>query len=114
MQCGCPDCRIAKRFLAQRDLAYREIDIETTPGGAEEVIRQTGRRAILQFVMDDERVQPYRLGEGLPVRGNGPAAGCQVPVEMPTTVVFPTNLLNINSLSSTSPSVPWENPPQPA
>jgi mycoredoxin len=60
----CPDCRIAKRFLAEHNVRYKEIDIETTPGAAEEVIRQTGKRAIPQFVIDGEWVQPYRLGEG--------------------------------------------------
>jgi glutaredoxin len=60
----CPDCRTAKRFLQQHNLPYKEIDIETTPGAAEEVIRRTGKRAIPQFVIDGEWVQPYRPGEG--------------------------------------------------
>ena len=60
----CPDCRTAKRFLNQHHIPYTEIDIETTPGAAEEVIRQTGKRAIPQFVIDGEWVQPYRQGQG--------------------------------------------------
>lgn len=60
----CPECRIAKRFLSENNISFREIDIETTPGAAEEVIRQVGRRAIPQFVIDGEWVQPYRVGEG--------------------------------------------------
>ena len=60
----CPDCRTAKRFLAEHKVPFREIDIETTPGAAEEVIRQTGKRAIPQFVINGEWVQPYRPGEG--------------------------------------------------
>ena len=60
----CPDCREAKRFLQQHRIPYTEIDIETTPGAADEVIRHTGKRAIPQFVIDGEWVQPYRLGEG--------------------------------------------------
>ena len=60
----CPDCREAKRFLAKHNIPYREIDIQTTPGAAEEVVRRTGRRAIPQFVIDGEWVQPYRPGEG--------------------------------------------------
>jgi mycoredoxin len=60
----CPDCRTAKRFLDQHKIPYTEIDIETTPGAADEVVRQTGKRAIPQFVVDGEWVQPYRLGEG--------------------------------------------------
>jgi len=60
----CPDCREAKRFLAKHHIPCTEIDIETTPGAADEVIRHTGKRAIPQFVIDGEWVQPYRLGEG--------------------------------------------------
>ena len=60
----CPDCRTAKRFLAKHNLRFTEVDIETTPGAAEEVIRQTGKRAIPQIVIDGEWVQPYRSGEG--------------------------------------------------
>ncbi len=60
----CPDCRTAKRFLEQHQIPYQEIDIETTPGAAEEVIRRTGKRAIPQFVIDGTWVQPYRPGEG--------------------------------------------------
>ncbi len=60
----CPDSRAAKRFLDKHRVAYTEIDIETTPGAADEVIRQTGKRAIPQFVIDGKWVQPYRPGEG--------------------------------------------------
>ena len=60
----CPDCRIAKRFLNDHHFPFKEIDIETTPGAADEVVRRTGKRAIPQFVIDGEWVQPYRPGEG--------------------------------------------------
>lgn len=60
----CPDCREAKRFLDRNHIAYREIDIETTPGAADEVLKRTGKYAIPQFVIDGEWVQPYRPGEG--------------------------------------------------
>jgi len=60
----CHDCRQAKAFLAQHNILYKEINIETTPGAADEVIRQTGKRAIPQFVINGEWVQPYRPGEG--------------------------------------------------
>jgi len=60
----CPDCRIAKRFLNDHHVSFKEIDIETTPGAADEVVRRTGKRAIPQFVIDGEWVQPYRVGEG--------------------------------------------------
>lgn len=60
----CPECREAKRFLQQHNLAYTNIDIDKTPGAAEEVIKHTGKRAVPQFVIDGEWVQPYRPGEG--------------------------------------------------
>jgi mycoredoxin len=60
----CPDCRVAKRFLQGHNIPFREVDIESTPGAADEVIARTGKRAIPQFVIDGEWVQPYRLGEG--------------------------------------------------
>ena len=60
----CPDCRVAKRFLEKHKISFREMNIETTPGAAEEVIRNVEKRAIPQFVIDGKWVQPYRLGEG--------------------------------------------------
>ena len=60
----CRDCREAKRFLEKHSIAYQEVDIERTPGASDEVFRHVGKRAIPQFVIDGEWVQPYRPGEG--------------------------------------------------
>lgn len=60
----CCDCREAKRFLDTHKIPYELIDIEATPGAADEVIRNTGKRAIPQFVVDGKWVQPYRPGQG--------------------------------------------------
>jgi mycoredoxin len=60
----CPDCREAKRFLTQHNIPFQDIDIENTPGAADEVVKHTGKRAIPQFVIDGEWVQPYRPGKG--------------------------------------------------
>ncbi|GAC1420679.1 MAG: hypothetical protein NVS9B15_23370 [Acidobacteriaceae bacterium] len=60
----CRDCRDAKRFLAQHQIPFKEIDIEVTPGAADEVLRNVGKRAIPQFVIDGKWVQPYRPGRG--------------------------------------------------
>ena len=60
----CRDCREAKRFLTRHSIAYTEIDIERTPGAAEQVIAHVGKRAIPQFVIDGKWVQPYRPGHG--------------------------------------------------
>ena len=58
---GCSDCRTAKRFLQEHNLPYKEVDIATTPGAVDEVVRQTGKRAVPQFVVNG---QSYRVGEG--------------------------------------------------
>ena len=60
----CRDCREAKRFLAKHNIAFREIDIENTPGAADEVMENVGKRAIPQFVLDGKWIQPYRPGQG--------------------------------------------------
>jgi glutaredoxin len=60
----CPDCHEAKRFLDRHNIPYTEVDITATPGAADEVIARTGKRAIPQFVLDGEWVQPYRPGQG--------------------------------------------------
>ena len=60
----CGDCREAKRFLDRYKIPYTEIDIEKTPGAADEVVRHVGKRAIPQFVIDGTWVQPYKPGRG--------------------------------------------------
>lgn len=60
----CRDCREAKRFLAQHNIPYKEIDIESTPGASDEVLRNVGKRAIPQFVINGKWVQPYKPGRG--------------------------------------------------
>jgi mycoredoxin len=60
----CRDCREAKRFLDKHQISYSEIDIESTPGAAEELIEHVGKRAIPQFVIDGKWIQPYRPGRG--------------------------------------------------
>ncbi len=60
----CRDCREAKRFLEQHQIPFTEIDIECTPGAAADVVKHVGKRAIPQFVIDGEWVQPYQPGRG--------------------------------------------------
>lgn len=60
----CRDCHEAKIWLAKNNISYDEINIEEAPGAAEEVIRRTGKRAIPQFVINGEWIQPYVPGEG--------------------------------------------------
>ena len=60
----CRDCREAKRFLTRHNIPFTEIDIEETPGAADEVLANVGKRAIPQFVLDGKWIQPYRPGRG--------------------------------------------------
>jgi glutaredoxin len=61
----CRDCRAAKQFLDAHHIAYTEINIDTDPAASAEVMRQVGKRAIPQLVIDGEWFQPYRAGCGL-------------------------------------------------
>jgi mycoredoxin len=60
----CADCREAKRFLDKHNIPYKEIDVETTPGAVQEIMKRTGKQAIPQFVIDGQWVQPYVPGKG--------------------------------------------------
>ena len=60
----CPDCREAKRFLAKHNIPFKEVDVLTTPGAVDEIVKRTGKRAIPQFVIDGEWVQPYDPHKG--------------------------------------------------
>lgn len=60
----CRDCREAKRFLKTHGIPYTEVDVESTPGAAAELIKHVGKRAIPQFVINGEWVQPYKPGRG--------------------------------------------------
>jgi glutaredoxin len=60
----CRDCREAKNFLKKHNIPFQEVDIENTPGAADEVIKHVGKRAIPQFVLDGKWVQPYHPAKG--------------------------------------------------
>ncbi len=43
----CGDCRVTKRVLEQKGLAYTEIDIEQDPNAAEQVMKiNNGKRSV--------------------------------------------------------------------
>ncbi len=60
----CRDCREAKKFLTKHNIPFTEVDIEQTPGAAELVLENVGKKAIPQFVLDGKWIQPYRPGRG--------------------------------------------------
>ncbi len=61
----CPDCRRAREFLAKHKIAYTEIDVDADTAASEEVVRQVGKRAVPQLVIDGVWFQPYKPGQGL-------------------------------------------------
>ncbi len=60
----CRDCREAKKFLSKHNIPYTEVDIENTPGAADLVQENVGKKAIPQFVLDGKWIQPYKPGRG--------------------------------------------------
>src|SRR5437899_12308571 len=75
----CPDCREAKRFLAKHNIPYTEVDVQSTPDAVDEVVKNTGKRAIPQFVIDGEWIQPYRPGRGFLYEEMKTRLGIQIP-----------------------------------
>lgn len=50
----CPDCRRAKRFLKDRGVAFREVNIEEDPEGEQVVIRaNSGKRTVPTLEVGD-------------------------------------------------------------
>ncbi len=49
----CPDCRQAKRFLDEHGLPYELIEIDHDEQAARRLERETGKRGIPYFVLDD-------------------------------------------------------------
>jgi glutaredoxin-like protein len=48
----CPDCRMAKNWLDRHGIAYKEVNVETTPGAAEFVMSvNNGRRKVPTFAL---------------------------------------------------------------
>lgn len=75
----CPDCREAKRFLAKHNIPYKDIDVQTTPGAIDEIFKHTGKRAIPQFVIDGEWVQPYHPRKGFLYEAMSKRLGIKAP-----------------------------------
>ncbi|MFN2456053.1 MAG: glutaredoxin family protein [Pyrinomonadaceae bacterium] len=59
---SCGDCRHAKRFLKEHDIAFEEIDIEQTEGAAAYVMKvNNGKRKVPTFEVDGRAfdLSPY-------------------------------------------------------
>ena len=51
----CGDCRRLERWLAENQVPYAKVDIETTLGAAERLERETGKRAIPFILVNGSR-----------------------------------------------------------
>ncbi len=51
----CPYCTAAKRLLAQKGVAFTEIDIETEAGARQEMIQRAGGRTSVPQIFIGER-----------------------------------------------------------
>lgn len=69
----CGDCRRAKQFLAERGVAYREVNVEEDEEASELVIRvNDGKRKIPTLEVDGRYFNcspfdPYQLSEELKI-----------------------------------------------
>ncbi len=51
----CPDCRMAKKYLDTKGIAYEEINVETVPGAADLVMSiNGGKRKVPTFVVGED------------------------------------------------------------
>ena len=75
----CPDCREAKRFLAKYNIPFKDINVLTTPGAVDEIVKNTGKRAVPQFVIDGEWVQPYDPHKGFLYEKMAKRLGIKIP-----------------------------------
>ena len=52
----CPYCMRAKGLLAQKNIAFNEINVEEQPKLREEMIARSSRRTVPQIFIDDKHV----------------------------------------------------------
>tara|TARA_Y100000588_G_scaffold356170_1_gene412122 strand:- start:442 stop:702 length:261 start_codon:yes stop_codon:yes gene_type:complete len=53
----CPFCLLAKRLLAEKEVAYREIDILMDPDARADMVEKSGgRTSVPQIFVDDTHV----------------------------------------------------------
>jgi glutaredoxin 3 len=56
----CNFCEAAKRLLARNNAEYKEIDISTTDGAMDEMIKKAnGRRTVPQIFFDEQYIGGY-------------------------------------------------------
>jgi len=43
---SCPWCKVAKRYLAEKGLQFREVNVIANPKGRQEMVRMTGQSGV--------------------------------------------------------------------
>ena len=67
----CNFCDAAKRLFGRNNLKYQEIDISSTAGLREEMIKKSnGRRTIPQIFFDDQHIGGYQELRELEKKGD--------------------------------------------
>ena len=67
----CNFCDAAKRLFVRNNLKYEEIDISSTDGLREEMIKKSnGRRTIPQIFFDDQHIGGYQELRELEKKGD--------------------------------------------
>ena len=56
---NCVYCRLAKRLLAERGIAYRQLNLAVDAEGRRALSERTGRLTLPQIVVDDEPIGGY-------------------------------------------------------
>lgn len=67
----CPYCRSAKRFLQERNIPFREVDVSRDPQAAAELVRRTGQTGVPVIDVNGEIIVGFdvaRLQRALGVR----------------------------------------------
>jgi glutaredoxin 3 len=68
----CGFCRAAKRYLQEKRVSFREIDVSRDATAADEIARKTGRRAVPVIDINGRLVVGFdkrRLNAALGIRG---------------------------------------------
>jgi glutaredoxin len=66
----CSDCRQARRFLEEHDLAYELVEIDQDEDAARRLEAKTGKRGVPYLVLDGERwVRAYVPKQGFDREG---------------------------------------------
>ncbi|MGH7856377.1 MAG: glutaredoxin 3 [Candidatus Binatia bacterium] len=65
----CGYCRMAKRLLGEKGVAFDEIDVTDDPDVRERLVRETGRRTVPQVFIDDRPIGGFAELQALDLGG---------------------------------------------